>query len=267
MSEIYKELWESFNDIYFEEDSHKYTDSHNTNYQSVTTLISSLEEEKDWHGIAEKLVNSNNEKYKDKNPDDIVKEWDYNKDYSCVLGTNIHSIMEYGWQNKEFYPNKNDFIGYEGMEDDFNNRKIKAKELLKSLRDTYIPIKNEYIVYDRRWKICGTIDFLAYNKIKNCLSILDWKTNKKWVYSNSYEVMNKPFESLDNCNINHYSLQLNIYKAILEKNTNLKIGEMKLYLIPKDNEVQSYECKDLQSLVIPFLNERIEKTPRIRNPH
>ena len=51
---IFNELWEAFNDIYFEEEPHTYTDSVGTQYTSVTTFCGQFEKEKDWNLIAEK---------------------------------------------------------------------------------------------------------------------------------------------------------------------------------------------------------------------
>lgn len=253
----YIQMINAFSDIYFEEIPHKYTDSLGTKYTSVTTFIGKMEADKDWDEIALKASkNPNNINAFGKPVDRIRAEWKYSGEYACALGTMVHSVMELGWQNKEFYPDEKILEKYPGMKEDFDWRKQKAKSLLKRLKEVYVPIKNEFIVYDAEWKLCGTIDFLAYNKVKNCISILDWKTNKKWDYSNRYQRMKDPFENLDDCNIKHYELQLNTYKAILEKHTNIKVDEMILIQIP--NQVQNkalvHRCNDHQELLLPYLN-------------
>ena len=64
----------------------------------------------------------------------------------------------------------------------------------------------------------GTIDMLAYNLKKGCYSIIDWKTSKKFDQGNSFTpYMKPPFEHVLSCNTNEYSLQLSLYKYILEK--------------------------------------------------
>lgn len=252
------EVNNAFSDIFFEEVPHKYTDSLGTNYISVTTFVGKFEPEKDWDLIAANAIKKNKDgKYTGKTIEDLRAEWKYAGDYACALGTMVHSVMELGWQNKEFYPDERIFKNFPGMEEDFKFRKLKAKSILKTLKQTYVPLKNEFIVYDTDWKLCGTIDFLAYNKEKDCISILDWKTNKKWDYNNKYQKMVGPFSHMDDCNINHYELQLNTYKAILEKHTNIKIGEMRLVQIPNAEAKISEEhvCSDLQNIIIPYLNE------------
>lgn len=251
------ELNEAFSDIFFEEIPHKYTDSYGTKYTSVTTFVGKFEQAKDWNLIAEKAIKNNKDgRYTGKTVEQVRAEWKQSADYACRLGTDIHAIMEFGWQNKEYYPDETLFENFPGMKEDYELRKQKAKYILNGMKDIYTPIKNEFIVYDRDWKLCGTIDFLAYNKKKDCISILDWKTNKKWDFTNKYQKLKAPFNDKDDCNIVHYEIQLNTYKAILEKHTSLRVGEMVLVHIPPENgSPELHKCADYQNKIIPYLNE------------
>lgn len=261
--QLYKELWNAFNDIHFEEVGHKYTDSVGTKYTSVTTFIGQLEPDKDWDMIAEKASQKLGGKYYGKQVADIRAEWKQTGDYACTLGTAVHSVAEFEWQNKEFYPDYNELDKFEGMREDFEWRKKKAKSLIATLKERYIPIKNEFIVYDRDWGLVGTIDFLCYNKIKDCYAILDWKTSKKFDHTNRYQKMKEPFNTEDDCNCNHYSMQLSLYKAILEKHCpSMKIGEMMLVQIPCKETAKSeiFLCKDYSQKLIEYLDSRIINT-------
>ena len=56
-------------------------------------------------------------------------------------------------------------------------------------------------------------------------------------------------EHLPDCNFYHYSLQLNTYKALLEKNYGVKVKGMYLVCLHPNNENKSYqriEVADLQ---------------------
>ena len=261
MKDVYLQLWEAFNDIYFEEVPHKYMDSYGTDYTSVTTFIGQLEEQKDWDLIAEKAINKPGSKYAGMTVEQVRAQWKQAGAASCVLGTAVHSVLELGWQNKEFSPDYSLFEPYPGMREDFEYRKKKCKAVLKILRERYVPIRNETIVYDRDWRLCGTIDMLGYNKMTKQYAILDWKTNKKWDFTNKFQRLKKPFDMLDDCNVNHYELQLNTYKAILEKHTDIKIGEMLLVQIPNQEKglVETHICRDHQSVLIPYLDEYRKK--------
>lgn len=258
--EIYKELWTAFNDIHFEEVGHKYTDSVGTKYTSVTTYINQFEPDKDWDLIAEKAIKNNKDgKYTGMTVPEVREQWKKAGEYACILGTNIHSCCEYEWQNKEFYPDQHLLEQYEGMPEDFAWRKKKAKALIKTLKERYIPIKNEYIVYDKDWRLVGTIDFLAYNKVKKCYSILDWKTSKKFDHSNKFQKMKYPFQNYDDCNCNHYSIQLSMYQAILEKHCpSIKIGERILVQIPNKETEKSeiYQCTDMTKEILEYFSNK-----------
>lgn len=144
------------------------------------------------------------------------------------------------------------------MEEDFDFRKGRCKELFTKMKKVYVPIANEFIVYDQEHAICGTIDALMYNTKINGYSIIDWKTSKKFDQGNSFTpYMKPPFEHLLSCNTNEYSLQLSLYKYILEKHTSIRISEMLLFQIPnKDNPApQVFKCMDLSKEIADFLGD------------
>lgn len=278
---IFNELWEAFNDIYFEEGPHTYTDSVGTQYTSVTTFCGQFQKEKDWNLIAEKsafnrakaaIAAANPKLKKDqvielakieskKLAPSLRKEWSKSGDYAKILGTEVHAVMEYLWQNKDYEGNKDKMALYPGMIEDFEYRKGKCKEIFNSLKKMYVPVKNEYIVYDRDWKLCGTIDFLAWNKIKKCYAILDWKTSKEFTRENKYgETLKEPFSVYPACNCTEYSIQLSTYKAILEKHCpNIKIGELVLIQLPKEGtEPDIFRCYDFSDILTKYLDNRKE---------
>ena len=276
--DIYEQLWNAFNDIFFDEKPHKYTDSVGTDYTSVTTFVGQFESDKDWDYIAERSaikkltadgINVDLSKIRSAKRKAEVKklitetakklraEWNHSGDIACSLGTMVHAVAELGWQNKEFYPDDREFEKYPEIKEDFDYRKQKLKKMMTDMRKIYMPIKNELIVYDRGWKLCGTIDFLAKDIRDGSYAIIDWKTNKKWEFSNRYNKLKAPFDKLDDCNISHYELQLNIYKAILEKHTDIKIKDLILIHIPPKEVgmAEVHKCQDLQKILIPYLNK------------
>lgn len=142
------------------------------------------------------------------------------------------------------------------MKEDFDFRKERCKELMRKMKKIYVPIANEFIVYDQENGICGTIDMIGYNTKKDCYSIIDWKTSKKFDQGNNFnDYMKPPFGHIQACNTAEYSLQLSLYKYILEKHTSIRIGEMVLFQIPnKDNPMpQVYKCMDFSGDIAKFL--------------
>lgn len=253
------ELWKQFSDIYFEELGHKYTDSLGTKYTSVTTFVGQFEPDKDWDLIAEKAIKNNKDgKYTGMSVPEVRAQWKYSGDYACTLGTAVHAKLENLWYKKAFHPDSSIFEKFPEMKEDYDWREQKATELFNMLKKTYVPVRNEFIVYDRDWKLVGTIDMLAYNTVKQCYSILDWKTSKKFDKTNRYQKMKAPFETEDDCNCNHYSMQLSVYQAILEKHCpDIKIGERVLVQIPsKETEkAEIYNCKDYTKKILDYFGE------------
>ncbi len=180
--------------------------------------------------------------------------WAYAGEYARTLGTEIHSVMENLWYRKDYAGNLEVMKKYDGMIDDFNERKQYCKTLYNKMARFYVPIKNEFIVYDVDNAICGTIDFLAYNNVKKCYSIIDWKTSKSFDMNNKkHEKLLYPMQDFDACNVNEYSIQLSTYAWILEKHCpSIKIGEMILFQIPKITTAPVIAtCNDMR----PYLNK------------
>ena len=97
---------------------------------------------------------------------------------------------------------------------------------------------------------------LAYNRVNKCFAIIDWKTSKRFDTTNHFEnYMKAPFDNVLYCNCAEYSLQLSLYKYILEKHTDIRIGEMVLFQIPgKDNPCpQVYRCMDFSPQISSLL--------------
>lgn len=252
MENIFLEL-NKFNDIFFEEETHRYTDSLGTNYQSATGWIHQFAPETDWDTIAAKKAAKEGT-----TPEALRAEWDYRGKYACALGTECHAVMEYLWKRKNYNGNMNIMKQYEGMPEEFIGRKEMCKKLYDKMKNRYVPIANEFIVNDPEFGLCGTIDFIAYNQMTGKYGILDWKTSKSFDTSNSWgKKMLAPFDDLDDCNVVHYSLQLSLYKYILEKYTNIRIGELTLFALPKNGfPLLAQPCLDLSSRIKQFLENK-----------
>ena len=106
------------------------------------------------------------------------------------------------------------------------------------------------MVYDSDNKLAGSIDMLFINENGN-LEIYDWKRSKEVSKSNNWGKFSchSQLEHLPDTNYWHYSLQLNIYKFILEKNYGKKVESMYLVVLHPDNKNGNYlrlKVSDLQ---------------------
>ena len=174
MKDVYQQLWEAFSDIYFEEVPHKYTDSYGTKYTSVTTFVSQLEVEKDWDLIAEKAIKKKDSQYKGMTVEQVRAAWKASGDYACQLGTYVHSVMELGWQNKEFYPDENVLAKYPGMKEDFEYRKQRMKQLFMIVTGSYV----ERLTFSVIISIRNVFRSLTGRQTRNGISIIGIKNSK-----------------------------------------------------------------------------------------
>jgi ATP-dependent exoDNAse (exonuclease V) beta subunit len=147
-------------------------------------------------------------------------------------------------------------------------RYIKAREILNQLADNfynefikiYTPITTEFIVGDTDLKIAGTFDLLAYNNETNEIELWDYKTDKEIKFSSEYGNKLDVF-NIDDCEYNKYSLQLSIYKYLIEKNTNLKISKCNIaHFSYRKEEFEIIPVLDLTESVNTFFNNEHNKS-------
>lgn len=234
--------------ITFEEGPHIYTIDGDSNYTSVTTwnhshfepfnadkIICNMMKGKNW-------INS---QYYGMTTDEIKQKWEINRDECASAGTKMHYDIECFYNNNEV---ENNSIEYSYF--------MKFKEDYKDL----IPYRTEWMIYDKELKLAGSIDMIFMNKEGN-LEIYDWKRCKQ-IKKKAYgkKSITPSISHLDDSNFWHYSLQLNTYKAIIEKNYGKKITKMCLVCLHPNNENQSYlryEVPDLSSDIKHLFNNKL----------
>lgn len=236
-----EELWK-FKDIYFEESTHTYTDSLGTKYTSVTKFVHELCPEQNWDKIAENYAIKHNMPISD-----VKKMWDEKKNIAASMGTQVHSYMEFLWKRKHYQPEVP--IG------DYELVRQNGLAAYKSLSRRFVPIRNEFIVYKPEWSLCGTIDFLCYDRGKDCIAILDWKTNVKIDRDNKFQECIGPLNGLPDCNYIHYSAQLSTYKLLIERVTDLRVGELALVHLKRDGW-EYIPCQDFSVELGAYLGNR-----------
>lgn len=257
--EILTKLNNGFRGLSFEPSTHTYSDGKGTKFTSCTEFVKKFEFEKDWDEIRNKSALKKIHKEKGTNyvptkeeleeeSTKLKAEWEKTGQYAATLGTEVHAVMEYLWQGKDYTGDEEAMAQFPGMKEEFLDRKFIATTLFKRMSKRYVPIANEFRVFDADLKLAGTIDFIAYDMVDNKLVIIDWKSSKKFNKQawKPDEVMKYPFNGYDDCNVNHYSLQLSLYKYIIEKNTDLKVGDLILFQLPKPGTYpESCNCNDM----------------------
>lgn len=277
--------------VAFQEDGHKYFNlkDDSIKYVSVTTLIGKYEQPFDKEFVSkykalEKLMSSESWKKEKSNiwkshkiskdflevydisekelistQQDILDEWEKINKEACDRGTKIHSELE-----NSFYDKGTDIdlqkFGIGG--------KFQCKKDYSELNLDY-GVYPEYLIYYDNPKIglhiAGQIDLLVKNG--NDISIIDHKTNRKIDLKGFYDPsirsskkMKYPLGTLDDCNYNHYQLQLSTYAWMLQKiNPDFVIKDLILNHYDHNNKNTLYHCTYLKDEVERMLKHHVRQ--------
>jgi hypothetical protein len=249
------ELFTAFNDVTFFDVPHKYYID-GKELISVTTLIHKYQEEFNEDYWSDYKSNQFNVSQKE-----VLRAWKFINKKGTIKGSAIHNYAENLFQNKEFeYPKHiilNEF-GFDPVWPEYQTTKKHVDKFYADVHDKLIPIKTEFVVFDRETQIGGMLDILFYNVKKREIQIYDWKTNKSFSKEEKKRHMLNDLCLLEDCDLEIYSLQLNMYKHIIEKNTGIKLG--KSYIVWFSHNNPSYEIievKDRSYYVNKIIENRI----------
>lgn len=253
-------IWQKFNNYEFIEDTHTYYYNGSKVRYSVTQYINRFFEPFDSEDISKKYALKHNLKQ-----EDVLLEWEKKGKVASLAGTAIHSHLENLKRGKNFnidYSNAE----REGLLAEVKDRvEILLPQANAFHRDTLgklFPIHLEYTVGVKDI-IAGNIDMLCWNDYAKEFQIWDYKNLKEYSTNNYYGKKAKSsFCKLPDCNEVHYSIQLNTYKAIIEKELGIKIGNCFIvhfdYVQP-DNGFKVHRCLDLSKECMIELNKLIEE--------
>lgn len=247
-----------FDRITFEEKNHCYfIDGELAGAPSVTKLLKQHKKPFDADAAAEKVA-----KRERVTAEYIKAKWAAGNLYSSTIGTLLHKYIE------NFYCNVNESCDVDLTQLTFEHKEMIKKNLpiltsqFKSFHKDHSEleyIKSELIIGDLSdTRVCGMVDMLAYNKKTKKFDIIDFKTNKRMEKENKYrEYLLYPFEHLMAGQVNEYTIQLNTYEYILEKNIpDIEIGRKIIVWFNPNNE-------DYKVVPVHNIQDRIKEMFRL----
>ena len=232
--------------ILFDEGPHIYTIDGDSDYMSVTTWNHKHFEKFDADKIIARMMKSKNwpnSKYYGQSAEEIKAGWEKNRDEAASAGTNLHYDIECYYNG---YPQQNDSIEYQYF--------LNFAEVTKDL----VPYRTEWMIWDKELRFAGSID-MVYENTDGTLMIYDWKRSKAIKKTDRFLKFSTTecIEHLPDTNFWHYSLQLNTYKALIEKCYGKKVTRMCLVCLYPDN-------KNYQVFTVPDLQEEIADLFKLR---
>lgn len=222
-----------------------YIDGDSRNIVSVTTLVKKysipFDADRVITGIFRSPAYKEGHKYWGLSREEIKENWaELGKDAS-TRGTAMHANIE---------------SVYNGIEVEDDSPEFDQFSRFKAEHDQLEPFRTEWVVFTDEHRIAGSIDMVFRDPDNGDLYIYDWKRSKE-IKKRGFEKMRAPLNHLDDVNFNHYSLQLNIYKWILERYYDVKVRGLFLIVLHPDQKCyKKIPCADLQEEVTDLMEQR-----------
>lgn len=248
-NEIEKKL-EFFKDIKFTFDEASHTYRYNgVKFDSVTTYLKNFKIPFDRDFWSRKKAEE-----RGVDVSVVLEEWQNKANAATGLGTQVHKYIEDFWSGKE--PQ----LPQDGTP--LRERIDKFLEIYEKKLKVLIPLKSELKIFSKKWRLAGTIDqpFLFWDEKlgKMFLLVGDWKTNGDFKHDDHpkgrYKKLLRPFPHLWENHHNEYSIQISMYRLILEE-AGIETESGFLCHIGPEDDPKIYPAKDLREPLRAYLDQ------------
>lgn len=190
--------------------------------------------------------------------EEILAEWKKKADTANILGTAVHEWIEEFWESID----TNEIPKhYESPNDEVKRRCEKFLTIYNTKLKRFVPLKPELKLFSKKWRLAGTMDqpLLFWDeKLKKVLLVIgDWKTNKEFKDDEHpkgrYQKLYRPFNELYANSHNEYSIQISLYRLMLEE-IGIETHSGFLCHIGPDDPARLYPVKDLREPLKIYLD-------------
>jgi ATP-dependent exoDNAse (exonuclease V) beta subunit len=205
-----------------------------------------------------KSKNWPNSKYFGMSSNEIKQGWDIIRDEAANAGTKMHLAIE------QFYNHQIDSsVELDQDKTVIDTDEYRHFEVFFKDYQHLKPFKTEWRIFDEKVKIAGSIDMIFLDPDDDSgksLYIFDWKRSKCINTSNIYQKALYPISHLDDCNYIHYTLQLNVYRKIIQDNYGYKVNKLAIVVFhPNNPSYQIYELDILDDVMEKIWQHRLKQ--------
>jgi hypothetical protein len=178
----------------------------------------------------------------------ILAEWKEISDIALKLGTNVHKWIEdyYNGENPELPTVENEY-----------ERVQMFLKLYEDKLHKFKPLHQEFRVFSRKWGLAGTLDALF--QLNDGIYVGDWKTNKKFTTDLQPEGRKQkllyPFNDMWDNSLNGYSIQLSMYRLMLQEESGYETNGGFLVWIGPNGKPELHKIVDLRDRLYNFLQK------------
>ena len=235
------------NHIHFDEPTHVYTvNGTSKGYCSITKFHHEFFGHFDADAVIGNMMRSKKwpqSQWFGMTPKEIKDAWAANGKEASEAGTAIHLAIE-------MYLNGSPQTIAPGIQDSVE-WKYFTKFWEKDSR-RWQPWRTEWEIWDDELLLAGSVDMVFKSLKDNTYAIYDWKRTKEIKMENPFQSGLGPLSHFPDCNYWQYTLQLNLYRWIIEKHYGMKITELALIVLHPSNT-------SFKRFVLPILHDEIEE--------
>jgi len=245
--------------VYYDDKDHSYYVLEGTRkvfYTSVTHLINLYKQPFDKKKMAEITARK-----KGNTPEYWIKQWEKISKQACDYGAAIHDRIEQS-------------LIATGTET-INGKVLTVQGQVSIDLTDYLVLEDGVYTELKLWHhghlVAGRTDkaIITSSGTVRYMNIEDYKTNKVLNLTSyqfpdgSYKMMQSPLSHLQDCNYNHYVLQLSLYQFMAES-MGFSPGYRKIIHISREGEVTEYQLPYLREEIVAMLNHKNQANVKTR---
>ena len=181
----------------------------------------------------------------------IRLKWQQDRDEAAELGTAMHKALEL--HANEAGPSAPPLSPE--LQQAYSYLEFKSQQ-------GYDVYRTEMLVFSESLKLCGSIDLLLRHRDdaqtdRKRVVVADWKRSKQLKGISEFGSMTGPLSGFSDCNMVHYTLQLNVYSWLLLHEYSFEVVNMEVICChPTQANFLKVAIEDQQDAVHVMLEER-----------